>query len=161
MKAQTFTPLLSHSITKVVLKLHKVGSPGISLVAIYATDPAGSPAYKPIEPALAQLSFDANVIVGTEWKELAFATPAPLIANTRYAIGLVGGDTSTKLLYWRIDTSVPHGQRYTRGDVYFAQDNPGGFPAAWVMNSYDFLFEEWGTPLGGMVGLNPALLELV
>jgi len=136
---QTFTPLVSHRITSVKLKLYRVGSPGIVHVEIQTTDVDGVPT----GTVLCNGSTDGNTLpIGSpyEWREITLGDGDNLNAATKYAIVIYipNGDISN-CIHWRRNSSGT----YTRGQYCWISSSVGG---EWHMSlpASDMMFEEWG-----------------
>ena len=150
--AQTFTVQTSHMVSKVKLKLFRVGDPGTIRVSIKNTT-AG-------KPSGADLCF--GTIEGTditentngEWYEITLGSGYTFEAGLMYAIVVraVGGDSSNKVS-WRanlVDATYSGGTTCTSSDS----------GVDWgIISGADFMFEEWGVgdivPTLGVWGLLP------
>jgi hypothetical protein len=136
--AQTFTPQIAHTITKVKLKLYRQGSPTGGHIALRATDASGHPT----GANLAVCNFDPSTITTDypgQWYEFTFSSSYGLSADTKYAIVAYTdtGDNSNRL-YWRCDSSSP---TYTGGCEELSVDSG----VSWTTYiAHDYLFEEWG-----------------
>lgn len=137
---QTFTPLISHAITLVKLKLARFGSPGTATASIQATDSDG----KPTGSDLCSGTTNGNTLstIGSyEWRTITFSSGYALSANAKYAIVLrISGGGISNQIAWRYDSSGD----YSRGQRVHSTD--GG--SSWGLTSHDFEFEEWGTSVG-------------
>lgn len=141
--AQTFTPSVAHTITRVKLLLYGQGMPGTITVGIRATDGSGLPTGSD----LCSGTTDGNTLpTGSpyEWREVTFTSGYDLSAGTQYAIVVraPSGDFSNRGI-WRCDASSP---TYSGGNLLQSSNSGSNW------NSYsnlDFMFEEWGDPLGG------------
>jgi len=128
-----------HSITKLVLLLYRLGSPGTVTVGIRAVDGEG----KPTGPDLAIGTTNGNTLPTAapyEWREITL-TPYALLANTQYQIvGRAESVTEVNRVLWRKDQTDPtYG-----GGVYGFSDNGG---STWTLDStQDRLFKEYGIP---------------
>ncbi len=143
--AQTFTPLITHILTSVKLKLYRGGvsnPPGIITVGIRATS-GGFPT-------------GADIVVGTtngntltentagEWREITFSTGVLVVAGITYSIYAWSAAINA---FWRTDTN----NGYPRGKQVITAD--GG--TTWLDigdGLHDLMFEEWGNPEGGGSG---------
>ncbi len=139
--AQTFTPSTAHKITSVKLPLYRWGSPGTITVSIKATDGNGHPT----GDDLCLGTTDGNALTtdtGGEWREITLGAGANLAADTKYAIVARAPDSLFDKVYWRVDGTSP---TYTGGALEWS-NNSG---SSWTTEAeQDFLFEEWGEPLG-------------
>ncbi len=158
--AQSFTPQISHSINKVVLKLYRLGTPPISRVGIYNVDGNHVPSGSELTGVNADFSWLTEEVAG-EWA--AVTLPAyPLIAETEYAIVLSNPDGSAaNRLFWRMTN---FGDIYDRG-IGATSSNSG---TSWLAKpGEDRMFQEWGAtpPTLAIPGLlhvkHPALLRVV
>lgn len=135
--AQTFTPTLIHMVSKVKLKLFRVGSPGTITVSIKATSGG--------EPVGADLC--VGTIEGTgitedsngAWYEITLGDGYVFEKDVMYAIVVraPSGDASNKVS-WRADTSSP---TYTGGTVCTSSDSGVDWG---TVSGADMMFEEWG-----------------
>jgi len=158
--AQTFTPQVSHNLTKIAIKANRTDPVATCIVGIRATSlgkPTGGDLVAPtnFSSGLFQVASPGN------WAEITLTTPLDVENGTMYAI-VIRNPTGNGLgrLYWRIDTTAtyPRGTEVTSGD--------SGVVWSIVVGS-DMMFEEWGsTPPGvGVLGLlhvrHPSLLTLI
>jgi hypothetical protein len=150
--AQTFTLSASHKITKVVLKLYRVGSPGTISVSIQGVDGNG----KPDGTSVSTGTLDGDTLTtnsdGT-WYDVTMSS-ALLVTGTQYAIVAfaLSGDDDNRV-GWRTDSSAAS---YSGGSYYSTTD--GG--TTWdIVATSDYMFEEWGNPFNPPVatGLNNML----
>ncbi len=136
--AQTFTPQAAHMISKIKLKLFRVGDPGTITVSIKNTTsgkPSGADLCKgTIEGT--DLTLDTN----GEWYEITLGDGYELSKGVQYAIVVraPSGDASNKVS-WRTDLTSPV---YT-GGTYCSSTDSG---VDWgIISGSDCMFEEWGT----------------
>lgn len=136
--AQTFAPLISHKITKVILVLHRTAEFIDFTVEIRTTEGDGSPS----DNILCSKTFSSEPITQEatgESYELTFAVPADLPADILYAIVLYQETPSVNArLFWHRDGTDP---TYPRGQLWWSTtsgDSFTGYPGM------DYLFEEWG-----------------
>jgi len=140
--AQTFTPATAHKITSVKLKLYRLGSPGTVTVSIKATDGSGHPT----GADLCSGTTNGNTLTDTspgEWREITLGAGYNLDADTKYAIVVraLNGDSSNYVA-WRSDGTSP---TYAGGCLEYSEDSG----SSWGSDTgYDFMFEDWGEPLG-------------
>jgi hypothetical protein len=133
--SQTFTPQISHKLSKVVLYGFRIGEPiGDFIVSIRKTDGEG----KPTGGDLVVKSVLASSIQTEEGEiEIVFDTQISLDANTKYAIVCRYPDGSpTNQIALTFSSENPYPQGNGAGS-----DNSG---EAWIIKDYDFWFEEWG-----------------
>ena len=139
---QTFTPSIDHILTKCVLKVYRLGSPGNVVVAIKAVDGDG----KPTGPDLDSVTINAsawNTSPNYTWEDCVFSGGITLSASTKYAIvwGCAGANGSNQP-HWRMDGSAG---TYAGGSIGAANDG-----TTWTMfTDDDAMFEEWGNPIAG------------
>lgn len=147
--SQSFTPAVSHIITSVKLYLNKVGAPpGIFTVSIRKSNN--------------NLPIDLDLCSGTlvvaglpnqpasEQKEITLGGGTLLLAESEYAILIrLPAGSDGQMVGWR---RVSPGGGYADGDEAYSLDSG----ESWTeLEDVDFLFEEWGDPLGGgMPGLS-------
>lgn len=134
---QTFTVEVSHIISKVKLKLFRVGTPGTINVSIRATS-----AGKPTGGDLC-----AGTIVGTgitddangAWYEIPLGDGFELTIGIQYAIVIraTSGDASNKVS-WRADITSPS---YSGGTQVGSSDSGTGWS---TYSGVDCMFEDWG-----------------
>lgn len=135
--AQTFTPTLVHMISKVKLKLFRVGTPGTITVSIKAT--AGG---KPTGADLCVGTIEGTGITDDangEWYEITLGDGYVFEKDVMYAIVVraPSGDSDNKVS-WRADKSSP---TYT-GGTYCSTSDSG---VEWgIVSGSDCMFEEWG-----------------
>lgn len=134
--AQTFTPLLHHTITQVVLLLSRIGLPGTIIVGIEETTPTG----RPDDVILTGGTFNGDDLPPTVPGPPAWITipidPFLLTAGTMYAIVLFRGLAGTKIAWDAKDLNP-----YPRGRAWGWVTGPNRWVAA---GTFDLLFEEWG-----------------
>ncbi|MBA7587565.1 hypothetical protein ES708_29596 [subsurface metagenome] len=135
--AQTFTPLVAHTITKVKLKLFRVGNPGTITASIRATI-----TNKPAGLDLCVATFDGNTLTTDrdgEWREIELPGGPHLPDFIKYAIVVRGLEVfPLNWLGWRSDHTSP---TYTRGNLCISGDSG----ETWSQDlTADEMFEEWG-----------------
>ena len=141
-RAQTFTPDTAHKITKVKLKLAKLGTPtGDFTVSIRDVDGEG----KPTGDDRCSGLISATSISGAAFYEITLGSGYNLSASTKYAIvvRLSGGDISNRINWYCKPTGG-----YDGGNA-LASANSG---SSWANQAWDFMFEEWGTFLPWLYG---------
>ena len=120
--AQTFTAGLSGVLDQADLNLLKVGTPPASVtVEIRNTDNAGSP-----RTVLATGTIPTSAIGATgAFLPVTFATPAPVVAGTRYAIVAYSAGSAGDAVGWLVQTT---GNPYSSGAEFISNDvvPPGG-----------------------------------
>jgi len=137
--AQTFTPLVSHHISHVVLKLYRAAFPHTITVSLTATDDEGHPT----GDDLCSGTTDGDTLPTEppgEWREITLGDGYNLQPNVKYAIIVAAPDFGPgSTLYWRYDSTGT----YPRGNY---EETPDG-GVTW--NAYvarDFMFEEHSAP---------------
>lgn len=138
MIGQTFTTTADYYITKVYLKVYRIGSPGNLTVSIRETSEG-----KPLSDDLTSRTVNANTYLGTtaEWKWFSFAAPALLEDATMYAIvfRIFEYKAGEHYVNWRRDGSDP---TYAGGTGL--DSTTGG--STWVIKDVlDHMFETWGS----------------
>jgi len=148
---QSFTPSLTHKITSVKLRLHRVGSPGTVTVSIRATDGDGLPT----GPDLCSGTTNGNTLTtdytGGDWREITLGDGYNLSADTKYVIvvRVLDGNLDNKV-GWRDDESSP---TYVGGNKVGSTDND----STWFLClSCDTMFEEWGETVAPTVSTQAA-----
>jgi len=146
-KAQTFTPVRTHTIKMVSLRLNGVGSPGTMNVGIYATDANG----KPTGSALASGSMSGSIVTGVaagEFYIIDLGAGYHLTAGTKYAIviSLPTGDASNYLRWKQESSNYPSGvPNYPGGGAGNLSSGDSGSTWTVVTGGCVLLFQEWGT----------------
>lgn len=139
--AQTFEASETFDISRVKVKMYRVGSPGTLTVSIRATS-----AGLPTGSDLVSGSFNANTMVTSspgDWYEITFGTAQTLTVGNTYAIVVraTGGDINN-LIYWRTDTTAG----YANGQRAGSTDSGASWSA---VSGQDLMFETYagtGTP---------------
>ncbi len=137
--AQTFTPLVSHTIKAVKLKLAKGGYIGHDLtVTIKATDADGAPSgddlcFGTISNRLVTDNLDGR------WNVISMGEGYPLSAGTKYAIVARYPEITGSSMEWRGNYNDA---TYNRGDLYESTDKG----LTWQKGQGILMFEEWGIP---------------
>jgi hypothetical protein len=136
---QSFTPLVAHNLTRVVLWMKRLGTPPGYRIRLYLCDGA----HKPTESELTGVDVDLSGVTtdpAGEW--VAIDLPSyPVLQGTEY--GLLSwpyGGNSDNQVQWYCDNIAP---TYTRG-LYLYSSNGGSSWAAYP--TADLLFQEWGGP---------------
>lgn len=141
--AQTFTPLIAHTITSVKLKLQRHGTPGNLTVSIRATIEE-SPWI--VTPDLITGTTDGNTLTdeeGGEWREIFLGDGVGLLADTKYAIcARCYGANVSNHVGWRGDSGDG---AYPRGRAMMST-NGGSTWSVSALSGWDLMFEEWGVP---------------
>jgi hypothetical protein len=143
-KAQTFTPATAHKITSVkILAFRKGTLTGMTLtIGIRATDDNGHPTGADLCSGTANPSGWATSTSGA-WHEITLGAGYNLDPSVQYAIvaRLSAGDSSN-CVCWRDDESSPS---YNGGN----RENSSDSGSSWTSSTGDdFMFEDWGEPLG-------------
>ncbi len=139
--AQTFTPIESHSVSSVRLKLYRIGSPGTVTASIRAVDGSNHPTGSD----LASGTTDGDTLTtdtGGEWREITFSTPYALSAGTRYAIVFraPSGNSSNNI------TNIHNVSEGYPGGNHERSSNSGSTWVTWA--TQENLFEEYGGQSG-------------
>ena len=150
--AQTFTVELVHMISKVKLKLFRVGDPGTVQVSIKATL-AGKATGADLASGIIE-GTDITVAVAGDWYEITLGSGYTFEKDTMYAIVVRApdGDGSNKVSWLAnlIDGA------YSGGTVCTSSDSGVDWG---IISGADFMFEEWGvgdiSPALGVWGLLP------
>jgi hypothetical protein len=124
-------------VSKVKLKLFKVGDPGTITVSIKATSEG-----KPTGASLCLGTIEGSVITedtNGEYYEITLGDGYTFDVNTQYSIEVKApdGDINNKVS-WRADTSSP---TYAGGTVCTSSDSGVDWG---TISGADFMFEEWG-----------------
>ena len=145
-EGQTFTPVVSHKIILIKLRVYRNGSPGTVTVSIRATTDG-----LPTGADLASGTFNGNAITTAtagEIVEITLSASVALIAGTVYAIVFraPSGDASN-WLGAKVSTTPADPNPYARGQSVTSTDSGG----TWGVydGSLDYWFEEWGIVGGG------------
>jgi hypothetical protein len=156
-RAQTFTTVLSFTITSVKLLVFRKGSPGTVTVSIQGVDGSNKPDGSDITGlSITDDPSGYTTSSSGEWIEYIFPTPYTLSATTRYAIVIrtASGDADNRVS-WRADSSSP---TYTNGEILTSVDSGSNWTA---VSSIDALFETWGNPLVPGKPTNPSPTDAV
>ena len=135
--AQTFTPQEVHMISKVKLKLFRVGDPGTIQVSIRATSSG-----EPTGGNLCSGTIEGDVITedsNGEWYEITLGSGYTFEKDVMYAIVVraVSGDASNKIS-WCANLADA---TYSGGTVCTSSDSGVDWG---IISGADFMFEEWG-----------------
>ena len=141
-QGQTFTPSTAHKITYVRLLLWRYGSPGTITVSIRATNGEGKPTGGDLCSGWTYAITLPTSSPG-EWRAITLGDGYDLDADTKYAIVVRApdGDVDNELR-WRRDASSP---TYAGGTGVSSSDSGSTWS---VLTTLDFMFEDWGEPLG-------------
>jgi len=160
MCGQTFTPLVTHTLTRVILRLFRQGTPPLCRVAIYACDGAHLPAGGELSGVDIDLSGIGIEVTGN-WITIDLP-PCQVLVDTEYAVTIdCHNGNSSNRLQWKVDSTSP---TYARGIAcYYEWADPGwiAYPGA------DFMFQEWslcsvpGDKTGTLHIRHPSLLSVV
>ena len=138
--AQTFTPQTSHKITSVKLEFDRYPAAiGTITASIRATDAGGHPT----GGDLCSGTMDGNLLTGSPaWYTITLGSGYNLSAGTKYAIVVrISSDCSTSFANWYFNSSGTY--PYGWGEL------SGNSGSSWASSTgYDFMFEEWGDPVG-------------
>jgi hypothetical protein len=129
-KAQTFTPLVTHTCKQIRVKI-KADGPLTLTASIKATDVTGLPTGDDLDSGT--LIYSGST-ADYAWTTIILTAGVSLTAATKYALVL---KTSANTINWREDTAVAG---YARGNICYSADSGvtwGQLPAV------EFLFEEW------------------
>ena len=140
-QAQTFTPQITHTITKVRVKIYRLGLPGTVSVGIRATDVEG----KPSGIDLVSGTIDGDTFTEDSagaWYDIGLGDGTTLSSGVKYAIVL--GNSASGWARWMVDTNSNYegGTSLTSldsGNTWVFCDGGSG-----IGGNYDTLFEEWG-----------------
>jgi hypothetical protein len=137
---QSFIPQTTHKLTKVILKLSRLGSPsGDLIVSIRNTNNSGIPTGNDLV-SKSMLAMDVTNESSPREYEFVFDEQITLEQNVKYAIifRCAGVDPSNYILAW-FNTGDIYPDIYPRG-TYLYYDG-----VVWVIDdTIDFYFSEWG-----------------
>ena len=136
-QAETFTPVVAHTVTSVKLRMYRLGSPGTVTVSVKAVDVDGHPTGGDLASGTTGGDTLPEAYAG-EWREVSLGAGAALSADTKYAIVVraSAGDVNN-YLRWRWSDAAP----YPRGNHEFSSDSG----VTWQTDEgRDLMFEEWG-----------------
>jgi len=138
--AQAFTPSITHTISKVSLKLYRVGSPGTITVSIRTASNG-----LPTGGDLCSGTTNGDTLttdIGGEWGTINFSSGYELSASTQYAIVLraPSGTLNTDTAYWKDDS---YGNPYASGTGSVSQDSGDSWSNEYY-ETCDFTFREYG-----------------
>jgi hypothetical protein len=139
--AETFTPQVSHRLSKVRVKVLRVSGTGNAVISIRNTDVyGGGPERAPTGADIYSSSVDGSSWDGTAtWRDFEIADGPVLYKDTTYAALL--HCTGDLWLQWRLDWSSPS---YGRGNQAGSLDAGVNWSA---LPSEDEMFEEYGEAL--------------
>lgn len=145
---QSFTPSISHRITKVKLKLYKSsGSPGTIIVSIKATDGSGHPTGSD----LCSGTTDGSTLPTTpgEMREITLGNGYLLNSGTKYAIVVRSNEVNVgNSAGWRRDATSA---TYSGGCL----ESSGDSGSSWnSIEDDDYIFEEYGDPASGALPIH-------
>ena len=158
--AQGFTPLNTHQLSSVLIKIYKAGSPGILNVRIRGADTNGSslvPTSGVADDLAAGTIAEASIPAASPGAltECTFATPVTVYAGRRYFIVIdCPGAAGAAHVYWRYDDSSPTYRRNVNGSLssYCQRGTSGNFGSTWTLTSDKcYLFQEKGQSVGDFV----------
>ncbi len=137
--SMTFIPEVEHNITRVILKLIRLGSPPGYRIAIYKCDAN----HKPIEDELTGVDVDLSEVTpdpGGEW--VIIDLPSCLLEEVKeYAITMwPDGGTTSNQVKWRYEID---GDVYVRGMYVYSTNGGDTWTAQPIV---DMMFQEWGGP---------------
>ena len=141
---QTMPTATSHDLSKIRLRLYRVGSPGTVTVSLRAVDGG----LDPTGPDLAVGTIDGNALTAAtagEFVDINVTTPYARVSGTTYALVVraTGGD-ATNYVGWRKNS----GAGFASGE-YEASGDSG---ATWTPDAgQDFMFETWYYPTAGII----------
>jgi len=140
--AQSFTPTISDTLTKISLNLKKTGSPSNKTIRIL-TDANGSPS-KNLVAAGAYGTLQTSQISQNNfsWTDITFNTPPLLQAGTRYWITIDSAQDSSNYLLWGRDST----DSYLPGTGKYSPNWNASSPV-WYEAGGDLNFKVW---LGGI-----------
>jgi len=150
--AQSFTPASSNILTKVMLKLKKVGNPSDLTVRILG-DAAGTPDKSTI---LASGTLYASLVTPSYgFIEIELTSPPSLVAGTTYWIMVDTSSNSSNYWAWSDDTS----QGYNGGKAMYSDNWQAAHPT-WNPISGDLGFQTYmgGVPTS-IIGANGAKIN--
>lgn len=140
--AQSFTPSITHILTKVSIFCYKVvsgGEVGDLTIGIYLTDEDGYPTGS----VLCSGSISGDSITsdsGGEWKEVTLNTPYILEATVQYAIVIdARSGSATAKIVWKVDSVGS----YVNG-VFSTSADSGSSWTGSPGEEYDGTFKEYG-----------------
>jgi len=140
LKAQSFTPTVSHAITRISLELMKMGSPsGNVVVHLRNTDSNGLPTGADL--ATGQIPCSAVTSGSANWYDFDLGISVTLNAGTRYAICMEasGSDRGSNGIWCYISTNNP----YSSGWITESYDTGTNWKDV-VSRTFDAAFKEWG-----------------
>jgi len=142
--AQTFTPVIAHTITSIKLLMYRAaGTPGIITVRIKAVDGSGHPT----GPDLATGTTDGDTLTENtagEWREIALGVGFALSVGVMYAFlpnAAVVTFPNTAYMRWRNDGV----DGYTVGRQEYTSNGGTSWSDSEIATT-DIMFEDWGDP---------------
>lgn len=139
LRAQTFTPSVTHVITYVKLYVYAGSAKPDHLASIRATS-GGAPTGSNLVTAIVDCSGLSGGAAGRTWLTATFSTHFLAIAGTTYALCFYGLNST---VYWCADATGA----YTGGSGYEWYDEQWN---QYESGNGDLLFEEWGNPVSAL-----------
>ena len=138
--AQSFTPLDSHTVTNVSLKMYRVATPGTVTVNIKACTSNDPDTGEPTGAALATGTTDGDTLTVDstgEWRNITLGAGAALTAGTMYCIEVsAAASAPVSFACWKVDATAP---AYSGGSYIYSPDSG----ANWTVANGDFMFREY------------------
>ncbi len=135
--AQSVTPAIAISVTKVKLMLKSVGLPTGTVSLAFFTDNAGSPGTQLGDLSTVTIS-TTNITTSGRYVTFTFSTGVPLTAGTKYWVKLDGSYTASDVSY--VSWMGADGDPYTTGNALYETSTPGTWSTAIIGTGRDLAF---------------------
>jgi hypothetical protein len=137
-RGQTFTPSVSHRISRISIHLKKYGSPSGTILLFFFATSGGLPTGTNIT----WTTKAADTITGEGWYDFDIDSSYVFVAGTKYAFYLVytiDDSNNAPIMIWE-----EHNPTYSGGND-IGTNNEG---VSWWVGSNDFHFKEYGISNG-------------
>jgi hypothetical protein len=137
-KGQTFTPAVTHTITKVRLPLLRQGSPtGNVTVSIRLTNSSGLPTGGNLASGSIACSTLTTSWSPAAWYDINLGTGYQLTAGTKYALIMSAPSAASSGIYYWVNTAGA----YSKGTTIYSFNSGSSWSS---YSGWDTNFEEWG-----------------
>ena len=137
-KGQTFTPAVTHTITKIRLPLLRQGSPsGNVVVSIRLTNASGLPTGSNLASGSIACSTLTTSWGPAVWYDFNLGTGYQLTAGTKYALIISAPSAGPSNLYFWVHTAGT----YSKGTTIYSNNSGSSWSS---YSGWDTAFEEWG-----------------
>jgi hypothetical protein len=139
-KGQTFTPAITHTISKISLPLLRQGSPsGNVVVSIRKTDANGLPTGGDLATGSIACSTLTTAWNPITWYDFNLGSGYQLEAGTKYALLIRAPSMTTSIYYWYNTAGT-----YSKGEVLYSNNGGTSWAKGGSYSGWDAAFKEWG-----------------